>query len=108
MKMELMPIIPEAETVKPHLRMDKYVSNLADDNLVVLQKYAGEESGKDTKSIILENPTNSNLICSFESMSSEFKIVDTYTNSGSNNLLSKTQSQFTKSLTKSLGGNKPV
>ena len=29
------------------------MSNLADDNLVILEKYAGEESGKDIKSIIL-------------------------------------------------------
>lgn len=65
MKMELMPIIPQASTVKPHLKLDKYVSNLADDNLIILQKYAGEESEKDTKSIILENTTGSNLICSF-------------------------------------------
>jgi hypothetical protein len=35
------------------LRIDKYRSNLSDDNLIILQKYAGEESGKDLQAVIL-------------------------------------------------------
>jgi hypothetical protein len=35
------------------LIIDKYRSNLSDDNLIILKKYAGEESGKDVQSVIL-------------------------------------------------------
>ena len=97
--MELMPIVPEAQTVTPVLSMDKYVSNLLDDSIVGFQRHAGEDSQKDSKTVILTNPTDANLICSLQIDSPFFKLIETHSNSVTTSL-SKTQTHFSRSINK--------